>query len=277
VFVGGLSWDADEDAIWTHFQSCGEVAQVKLFYRDDGKSKGKAFVKFYEEEAKNKALELGNTEFMGRTMWIEEPRARGEQGGFDNNRNQNNRWNNNNNQGGYNKGGNFNNGDGEFSPEHKNLIVRNLAFTVNEDELASIFESVGGMVNVRIIRDQEGNNRGFGFVDFESIEKAKLALQKNGQKFFGRQLRLDFSRPRTQRDGNQRGGNRGGYGGNRGGGYGGNRGGGYGGNRGGGYGGNRGGNRNGGGYGGNRGGNRGGVGFNKNGGGGGYEGKIVEL
>lgn len=34
--------------------------------------------------------------------------------------------------------------------------------------------------------DQEGNSRGFGFVDFEDVQSAHNALKKNGEKYDGR-------------------------------------------------------------------------------------------
>ena len=228
--MGGISWDAGEDDVAQHFSSCGEVAFVKMFYRDDGKSKGKAFVKYHTEEARDQALELNQTEFMGRTIYVEQPRARDatQQNNFGYNNNNNQRGNRN----------NFNNREREQNPENTNLIVRNLNFEMDEDALYNIFESVGGLQRVRIIRDEEGNNRGFGFADFETVEQAKQALKKDGENHFGRQLRLDFARPRAPRDGNRRGGvgNRGGGRGGRRGGFGGGRGGGFGGGRGGGRG-----------------------------------------
>lgn len=51
-------------------------------------------------------------------------------------------------------------------PESKNVIVRNLPFNVDEDKLYSVFEGCGKIINVRIIKNEEGNSRGFGFVDF---------------------------------------------------------------------------------------------------------------
>jgi nucleolin len=224
IFVGGLSWDADEDAIWKHFSSAGEVAAVKLFYRDDGKSKGKAFVKFHKKEHQEAALKFDQTEFMGRRIWAEPPKDRTQVNGsdFKNNRQQNS-------------------GNGQFSEEHSSIIVRNMPFSADEDALWAFFESVGGVTGARIIKDENGQSRGFGFVDFETIDQAKMALEKNEQEFQGRNLRLDYSKPRPPR-GERRGGDRrGGFGGNRRGGdrRGGDRRGGFGGNRRGGFRGNR--------------------------------------
>ncbi len=125
-------------------------------------------------------------------------------------------------------------------PQSANIIVRNLPFSMDEQKMQSIFNVCGPIRRCRVIMDQEGNSRGFGFVDFENVEAAKMALKKDGEKFGGRPINVQFSLPREMRGGNRRQGGRGGRGG-----------------RGGFRGGNRGGDR--GGFRGNRGGDRGGF------------------
>jgi RNA recognition motif-containing protein len=43
---------------------------VKLLKRHDGKSKGRGFVKFYEQEAMDNALKLDGSEMMGRHIVV---------------------------------------------------------------------------------------------------------------------------------------------------------------------------------------------------------------
>ena len=74
-----------------------------------------------------------------------------------------------------------------------------------------------GVVDVRIAKDQEGNSRGFGHVDFDTPDNANKALSMAGTKVDGRPIRCDLSQPRTG-GGGGRGGDRGGFGGGRGGG-----------------------------------------------------------
>ena len=46
----------------------------------------------------------------------------------------------------------------------KNLFVGNLAFSVTDDELRTIFEKAGQVVSAKVIMDREtGRSRGFGF------------------------------------------------------------------------------------------------------------------
>ena len=144
------------------------------------------------------------------------------------------------------------------------LFVGNLNFSTTEDSLNKVFGKIGGVVSCRVAKDQEGNSRGFGHIDFDTPENASKALKLAGTDVDGREIRVDLSQPK------QNGGDRGGRGGGRGGGFGGGRGGGFGGGRGGGFGGGRGGGGFGGGRGGDRG--RGGFGGGRGGGRGGFGG-----
>jgi len=58
VCVKGLCFQAYDSDIKDYFDQCGNVTQVKLLTRDDGKSKGLAFVKFTKKSSFNKAIAL---------------------------------------------------------------------------------------------------------------------------------------------------------------------------------------------------------------------------
>jgi len=80
--------------------------------------------------------------------------------------------------------------------ENKKLYVGNLKYSVTNEELTELFNQHGAIANVNVI---EG--KGFGFVEFETQEdaaKAKEAL--NGQDFQGRNMRVDYARPRKPRE-----------------------------------------------------------------------------
>jgi len=52
------------------------------------------------------------------------------------------------------------------------------------------------LVDVRIAKDQEGNSRGFGHVEFDNPESANKALSLAGTAVDGREIRCDLSQPR---------------------------------------------------------------------------------
>lgn len=147
-------------------------------------------------------------------------------------------------------------------------------FDTQEEDLRQLFEGYGEVDSAKIIMDKfTGRSKGFGFVEMPNDEEAQNAIDGlNEQEFDGRTIVVKQAEPREQRGGDRGGFGGGGGGFNRGGGGGGggyNRGGGGGGGDRGGYGGGGGGGgyRGGGGSGGG-GGYRGGG--DRDGGGGGY-------
>ncbi|SMQ45975.1 unnamed protein product [Zymoseptoria tritici ST99CH_3D7] len=80
-----------------------------------------------------------------------------------------------------------------------NLFVGNISWNVDEEWLTREFEEFGELAGVRIITDRDsGRSKGFGYVEFSDPQNAKKALEaKNGAELDGRELRLDFSTPRT--------------------------------------------------------------------------------
>lgn len=203
LFFQGAPFDATEDDLKAHFKKCPDLAQIKLIKREDGASKGRGFLKFSSEKGMNAALALNGAQFKGRSLIIENTKAAGDRPGQ--------------------TASGFRNNFGENQgKESASVIVRNLPFAIEEDELKTAFEGCGQIRNVRIIRDEQNQPRGFGFVDFYEIDSAKNALKKTGQKFNGRPINVQYSIPRDDRSGgnggNQRDfGNKGprGFGGNK--------------------------------------------------------------
>ena len=95
-----------------------------------------------------------------------------------------------------------------------NIYVGNIAHSVSEETLRSLFEQIGAVKSVKIITDKfTGMSRGFGFVQMENNEDAEKAIEElNGIEFEGRKLVVNQAREREQRSGGGRsGGSRGGY------------------------------------------------------------------
>jgi RNA recognition motif-containing protein len=103
----------------------------------------------------------------------------------------------------------------------RKLYVGNLPYETNDQDLGSLFGSVGTVDSVSVMRDQAtGRARGFAFVEMASDEDAAAAISKlNNHDFGGRTLTVNEARPKVS------GGGGGGFGGGagRGGGGGGRR------------------------------------------------------
>lgn len=66
------------------------------------------------------------------------------------------------------------------------LFIGNLSFTTEESSLQKAFSKYGNILGVRVAKDQEGNSRGFGHIDFSTSEEANAALAMAGQTVDGR-------------------------------------------------------------------------------------------
>jgi RNA recognition motif-containing protein len=75
------------------------------------------------------------------------------------------------------------------------IIVRNLPFDLKEKHLVTAFSKFGVIVNTNVpIKNENNLNRGFGFVEFASVDEAKKAIaEMNGHKFKGRSIAVEFS------------------------------------------------------------------------------------
>ncbi|KAA0196620.1 Multiple RNA-binding domain-containing protein 1 [Fasciolopsis buskii] len=84
----------------------------------------------------------------------------------------------------------------EPKPTKPVLIVRNIPFQATQDELIELFRPVGGLLNVRLPQKTTGGHRGFGFVEFSTIDQASAAKETLGADthFLGRRLRIEFAR-----------------------------------------------------------------------------------
>lgn len=99
------------------------------------------------------------------------------------------------------------------------LYVGNLAFTTTEEEVKGLFEKVGAVQSVSIIKDKySDHSKGFGFVEMTNDDDAKKAIEQiNGTDFKGRNIRVAEAKPmekredRPKRGGFKSGNDRGGY------------------------------------------------------------------
>lgn len=76
VFVGGISWDTNDDGLKAHFEQVGKVVEAKIITdRATGRSKGFGFVTFETPEEAQKAIdELNGKELDGRNLTVNEAR-----------------------------------------------------------------------------------------------------------------------------------------------------------------------------------------------------------
>ncbi|KAH0082981.1 RNA-binding domain-containing protein, partial [Aureobasidium melanogenum] len=203
LFVGGLSWNVDEDWLSKEFEEFSPVSVRVITHADSGRSKGFSYVEFADVDAATQALNAKHgTDLDGRTLKCD----------FSTPRDNSNRSYDKNQVGA--RANAF--GDKQQSTPSTTLFVGNVSFNTTTDSLTGYFSEYGSINSIRLPTDREtGAPKGFGYVEFGSVDEAKAALEGlNGADVDGRNIRLDFAAPR---DNNGGGGGFGGRGGGRGG------------------------------------------------------------
>lgn len=86
------------------------------------------------------------------------------------------------------------------------LYVGNLSYSTTEESLRAAFAPYGQVTSANIMLDRmSGRSRGFGFIEFNSDEEAKKAIEAlNGADLDGRSLTVNEARAREE--GSNRGG-----------------------------------------------------------------------
>jgi nucleolin len=173
VFVGNLAWDATEDDVSSIFKSCGPIRQVRIITdRKTGRSRGIAYVDFEKASSVPAALKLKDKDVLGRPINVDRanpPAAH--QGGSNSNQ--------------------------QTRTSHKSnptpvLFVGNLSYQTTESGLANAFSKFGQVLLTRIPTGADRRPKGFGYVQFKSVEDAQAAMGAQRLEVDGRFVRLDY-------------------------------------------------------------------------------------
>lgn len=82
---------------------------------------------------------------------------------------------------------------------NRKLYVGNLTFSTEDQTLQSMFAEAGPVQSARVVRDKmTGQSRGFAFVEMETDEGARAAIEQfNGKNVDGRQLTVNEAKPQV--------------------------------------------------------------------------------
>ena len=74
VFVGGISWNTDNEGLREAFERFGEVVDAKVITdRETGRSRGFGFVTFADDDSASQAInEMDGQDLDGRTVKVNE-------------------------------------------------------------------------------------------------------------------------------------------------------------------------------------------------------------
>jgi len=93
------------------------------------------------------------------------------------------------------------------------FFVGNLAWSVGDQQLEDLFSAHGDVQSARVITDRDtGRSRGFGFVEMNTTDAARVINATNGQEIDGRALRVNEAEDKPRGGfGGGRSNDRGGY------------------------------------------------------------------
>ncbi|MFS7915064.1 putative RNA recognition motif domain, nucleotide-binding alpha-beta plait domain superfamily [Helianthus anomalus] len=181
IFVGNLPFSVDSAALAGLFETSGNVEMVEVIYdKVTGRSRGFGFVTMSSvEEVEEAVRKFNGYELDGRALRVNSgpPPPRREESSF----------------GGPREGGR---GGGGRSFDNTNRVyVGNLAWSVDNIALETLFREQGNVVEAKVVYDREsGRSRGFGFVTFSSADEVNSAVDSlDGVDLDGRNIRVSVA------------------------------------------------------------------------------------
>lgn len=172
VYVKNLSEDVDDEALKKLAGEYGEVVSAVVMKDDKGTSKCFGFINFAEPDAANKAVEsLTGKEVNGKSLYAGRAQKKAEREAMLRNQ--------------------FEEKRAERVQKYQgmNLYIKNLHDDVNDDILREEFTPFGSITSAKVMTDEKGKSKGFGFVCYTSHEEATRAVtEMNGKMLKGKPL-----------------------------------------------------------------------------------------
>lgn len=167
LYVGDLNPDVTEPILYSFFNEVGPVSSIRVC-RDSitRRSLCYGYVNFNSPDDAERALDLLNYKMIKdrpcRLMWKQrDPSMRRSGAG--------------------------------------NVFIKNLDPSINSRHLDDTFADFGVVLSCKIVADEEGKSKGYGFVQFETQDMADKAIQEvNGKSLAGRKVFVARFMPRNQ-------------------------------------------------------------------------------
>ncbi|CAN6168604.1 unnamed protein product, partial [Urochloa humidicola] len=182
LFVGGISWETDEDRLREYFGRFGEVTEAVIMRdRNTGRARGFGFVVF-ADSAVAERVTMDKHMIDGRMVEAKKAVPRDDQ-----------------------SIASKNNGSSIGSPgpgRTRKIFVGGLASNVTEVEFRRYFEQFGVITDVVVMYDHNTQRpRGFGFITYDSEDAVDKALHKNFHELNGKMVEVKRAVPKEQSPG----------------------------------------------------------------------------
>ncbi|KAJ6298428.1 hypothetical protein OIU76_019556 [Salix suchowensis] len=177
LFIGGISWDTDEERLKEYFSKYGEVVEAVIMRdRVTGRARGFGFVVFADPNVAERVV-MEKHVVDGRTVEAKKAVPRDDQHILSRN---------------------SSSIHGSPGPGRtKKIFVGGLASTVTENDFKSYFEQYGIITDVVVMYDHNTQRpRGFGFITYDSEEAVDRVLHKTFHELNGKMVEVKRAVPK---------------------------------------------------------------------------------
>ena len=168
IYVKNLDTSITQEEFTDLFQPYGDVTSAVVQVDEEGNSKGFGFVNFATHEEAQRAVDaLHDTEIKGKKLFVARAQKKAE-------REQELRQ-------------SYEQVKMEKLSKYQgvNLYIKNLEDDIDDDRLRIEFEAYGAITSAKVMRDEKGTSKGFGFVCFSSPDEATKAVAEMNNKMIG--------------------------------------------------------------------------------------------
>uniref|UniRef100_A0A674CGG2 Polyadenylate-binding protein n=1 Tax=Salmo trutta TaxID=8032 RepID=A0A674CGG2_SALTR len=175
IFIKNLDKSIDNKALYDTFSAFGNILSCKVVCDENG-SKGYGFVHFETQEAAERAIEKMNGMLLNdRKVFVGRFKSRKEREAE----------------------------LGARAKEFTNVYIKNFGEDMDDEKLREIFSKYaeyGRSMSIRVMTDDSGKSRGFGFVSFERHEDAQKAVDEmNGKELNGKLIYVGRAQKKVER------------------------------------------------------------------------------
>ncbi|CAG5885176.1 unnamed protein product [Menidia menidia] len=172
IFIKNLDKSIDNKALYDTFSAFGNILSCKVVCDENG-SKGYGFVHFETQEAAERAIEKMNGMLLNdRKVFVGRFKSRKEREAE----------------------------LGARAKEFTNVYIKNFGEEMDDEKLRELFSKYGNAMSIRVMTDDSGKSRGFGFVSFERHEDAQKAVDEmNGKEMNGKLIYVGRAQKKVER------------------------------------------------------------------------------
>ncbi|KAI4378696.1 hypothetical protein MLD38_016140 [Melastoma candidum] len=183
LYVKNLDPEVKEEALQEKFSEFGKITSLVIAKNDDGTSRGFGFVNFENPENAKQATETMNGYQLGsKALYVGRAQKRAERNELLRRQFEEKRK------------------ERMIKYKDSNVYIKNIDDDVTDEELREHFSQCGTIISAKVMRDEKGISRGFGFVCFSSPEEASKAVSSfSGYMFHRKPLYLAIAQRKEDR------------------------------------------------------------------------------